>query len=738
MKTFKISLLLVILLFSVGFTQEVLPKATEDSVVEQAPVDKATTVDSTPDGEITPAAETAPEVVAPVTGEEVVPVTPATPVEPEAVEEPLAPLAPVVPVCDQIGFNACVQNTENITLCGTTHHCEEQAAKLVIESTKISRCYSQCSRDCVFGIVAGTSLDSKIPVGQCFSDCSCVCNKECTQNCDLSPLGEMCYISCGCPADEEARDELLEQSEEYYSQPLDPRTDDQITAEWNGKLADGIDKKSKQTDTSERKVLDKKLNKLERKWDKYVADATAIGIDPTVSCNLTCSHDCFLETDEASTPVADDGSELYNILTGCLIKQCQCFNPKLPHAQNYIEFDGLMKLSSLISLVESEATSEPIDATIVEPATTTTAKVDSEPLEPVVEPVVETSTPVEAATVEAATVEAAPVEAAPVKAAPVEVAPIEVAPVKADPIEATPIEVTPVKVDPIEAASVSEPASVVSDKAVPVSEPTPVVASEVAETPVEVVSEPTPVEPTPTIVPEIVIPAEVSPTKDTPSTPTPIIETTPESVVVAPVVEVTPSAQTPAPVGPVIEVAPSAQTPAPVGPVIEVTPSAQTPAPVGPVIEVTPSAQPVVGPVAVVTPLSQDPLAKDKVDTSTFKKQKECNLKCFRECLSDLKKYVPFPVITQCIDVRCHCKIESKVSTLDALVQHAEAQGILDMVEPSTKTGIISILLMATILIIIFAAIGILAFIYNDEKKKKVVDLEHWGVAQHEAYERLT
>jgi len=55
-------------------------------------------------------------------------------------------------------------------------------------------------------------------------------------------------------------------------------------------LDDKYNTTKKQQET-EKQELNKKLAKIEQKWNEYVANANKIGIDPTVFCNQTCSHD---------------------------------------------------------------------------------------------------------------------------------------------------------------------------------------------------------------------------------------------------------------------------------------------------------------------------------------------------------------------------------------------------------------------------------------------------------------
>ena len=115
--------------------------------------------------------------------------------------------------------------------------------------------------------------------------------------------------------------------------------------------------------------------------------------------------------------------------------------------------------------------------------------------------------------------------------------------------------------------------------------------------------------------------------------------------ILAPVVE------TPAPVveAPVPVSAPVESAPVEVAPVV-VEPVAATPAPE--------ASAPTTVPTEIVAPAA--PAAPENITTP------ECDLKCFRECL-ELKKYVPFPVIQQCIEIRCHCQLDENAEKLSAI-----------------------------------------------------------------------
>lgn len=119
----------------------------------------------------------------------------------------------------------------------------------------------------------------------------------------------------------------------------------------------------------------------------------------------------------------------------------------------------------------------------------------------------------------------------------------------------------------------------------------------------------------------------------------PVVET-PAPVVEAPVPVSAPVESAP------VEVAPVESAPVEVAPVV-VEPVAATPAPE--------ASAPTTVPTEIVAPA-----APENITTP------ECDLKCFRECL-ELKKYVPFPVIQQCIEIRCHCQLDENAEKLSAI-----------------------------------------------------------------------
>lgn len=127
----------------------------------------------------------------------------------------------------------------------------------------------------------------------------------------------------------------------------------------------------------------------------------------------------------------------------------------------------------------------------------------------------------------------------------------------------------------------------------------------------------------------------------------PVIEPVPSTPVVEPVSSI-PVVQ-PVPSTPVVEPVTSAPVNTP-----EVSVPVSEPAtPISPVAPVTPPVE--------VNPYENQTHSEILTDPATT--VEECNLVCFDECLK-LKNYVSFPVIKQCIQVRCHCNLDTGVEKL--------------------------------------------------------------------------
>lgn len=93
---------------------------------------------------------------------------------------------------------------------------------------------------------------------------------------------------------------------------------------------------------------------------------------------------------------------------------------------------------------------------------------------------------------------------------------------------------------------------------------------------------------------------------------------------------------------------------------------------------------------------------------------KECNLTCFRECL-DLKKFVPFPVIQQCISLRCSCNLDTSVEKLDSLIQMSMAP----QVPASSESHSVIADFLFAILLVAFAYSAYLYYNYLLQNNKE-------------------
>lgn len=154
-------------------------------------------------------------------------------------------------------------------------------------------------------------LHNQIASGNdCFSGCSCLCNNGCTSSCENSPIKSVCLEGCGCPKNQNMTAKLIQKGAAYYSQPLDTKTDQELLNEFQTKLSAILDAK-KNAPTRQEQKLAHKYEKIERKWDQYVENANKMGIDPMISCNKTCSHECFMNSNIT----------MAELVTGCLVNQ---------------------------------------------------------------------------------------------------------------------------------------------------------------------------------------------------------------------------------------------------------------------------------------------------------------------------------------------------------------------------------------------------------------------------------
>jgi len=302
--------------------------------------------------EVVVTAENADLVVTPET--EVVAETPAAPSDTGA-EEVLATEVEETPAveeekkCDEFCYDTCALDND-ADECAKACDCDVEVQKQRVQLTKNERCWGTCRQSCVLEMLTKSDSDTgSEPKGDCFGSCSCICNQGCTNSCEKSPMKGFCLQSCGCPKNETISDELLEQSEMYFKLPLDPRDSNDIAADFQTKLTIAVSSSFNKDAFKEQKLLNKKLQHIEHKWDEYVRNANKLGVDPLVFCDQTCSHDCFLEADKST----------YDILTSCLISKCECFNPKLPKAHDNVSFEALIALKNIINS-EEDATILPM------------------------------------------------------------------------------------------------------------------------------------------------------------------------------------------------------------------------------------------------------------------------------------------------------------------------------------------------------------------------------------------
>ena len=571
------------------------------------------------------------------------PATPATPAGDVVPVEPVVPLEPIVPACDMSCFDTCNLETSNLTECGEKCHCNEQVAEITTELAKNERCWGECRQKCVIRMFTTDLAFGETP-GDCFSDCSCICNRQCTESCSTSAVKPVCLQSCGCPANQNKTKDLLKASEDYFDLPLDPRSDEEISEEYQTKIAEMVGNKFEKKEMKERKVLNKKLRKIEKKWDEYVEDANKLGVNTTVFCNQTCSHDCFLEADQSA----------YEILTSCLIKTCSCFRPKLPEASEDISFDGLIALKNIILEEENKAGS--IAETLGKQAEAIGKEADAlgeevASIEEVIEEALNSTK------------------------------------------EESPSSTN--KTDPTPPAPVEEPKSPVNETEVHTPEPSSPVPQPDAEPS------------TPIPEPEPATPAE-------PTTPT----------------------EPAAPVEPATPAEPA--TPSePATPVEPSTPSE----PATPVEPATPS-EPSIPEPEPATPTEPEK-THSEILTPPFTGEQESNLTCFRDCL-DLKKFVPFPVIEQCIDIKCHCTFGTSHSKkLEGLMNLASVDMIIEEMGLSdTKKNGASGFIVTLIIFMFISSLAVVGYLLwkstREELNEKKNDYYYYGADDNQVYERLT
>lgn len=136
-------------------------------------------------------------------------------------ESPASPTdSKVAKKCDEPCFESCSKD-KDLTTCGAQCGCEEKANEMNIQLTKNERCYGQCRQNCSLEMFApkppGTNATGSS--GDCFGDCSCICNRGCTESCKTSPFKAFCLSSCGCPNNQTVTNALLKKVNYSISYP---------------------------------------------------------------------------------------------------------------------------------------------------------------------------------------------------------------------------------------------------------------------------------------------------------------------------------------------------------------------------------------------------------------------------------------------------------------------------------------------------------------------------------------
>ena len=129
----------------------------------------------------------------------------------------------------------------------------------------------------------------------------------------------------------------------------------------------------------------------------------------------------------------------------------------------------------------------------------------------------------------------------------------------------------------------------------------------------------------------------------------------------------------------------------------------------------------------------------DKVLTPLAPSKLPCNLTCFRDCL-DLKKFVPYTVIQQCIDIKCHCKVKAITNDFENLISINSADAIVNQmkayIEKDQGFSTVGFLFLALLLVIIMG--GASYFYYKISLKgRKRKEYNDYGASESQVYERL-
>lgn len=171
--------------------------------------------------------------------------------------------------------------------------------------------------------------------GECFGNCQCMCDHSCTSKCSLhinEKQKNACLTThCGCPKVDPQ--EIVTVGDQLWAEDLISANEDDIQDVFDQEIATSISP-ARQKRLSK---LSRKLIKVKAKWDQYIANADALEIDATIFCDEKCASDCF-STDEYKD------QEIFQIVSKCLIKDCQCFTPELPKAsQKQLNASALKK-----------------------------------------------------------------------------------------------------------------------------------------------------------------------------------------------------------------------------------------------------------------------------------------------------------------------------------------------------------------------------------------------------------
>ena len=166
---------------------------------------------------------------------------------------------------DKVCFDTWIL-TKDVSIWEVECVCSQEAQDLTIELQKTQRCFSECRQNCALDMFSSDFGTSKQGVNHAdwFGACSWICNKGCTDSCAASPIKGACLQSCGCPNNANKTEQLLLKSQAYFNLPLDPRSEAEINAEFQGKLSDMITQKYKDAENKVKFELNTHLGRLEK------------------------------------------------------------------------------------------------------------------------------------------------------------------------------------------------------------------------------------------------------------------------------------------------------------------------------------------------------------------------------------------------------------------------------------------------------------------------------------------